>query len=178
MAVNAVGPDELIGEVVDGRYTVLEQIAVGGMASVYRAVDTRLERDVALKVMKPHLANDTEFVSRFHREAKAAARLAHPNVVGVYDQGEDHGRVFLVMEYVPGRTFREVIEADAPLAPRTALDLLDPMLQALAVAHEAGFVHRDVKPENVIVRTDGVIKVADFGLARAVTSLRRGADPL
>lgn len=170
MAVNAVGPDELIGEVVDGRYTVLEQIAVGGMASVYRAVDTRLERDVALKVMKPHLANDTEFVSRFHREAKAAARLAHPNVVGVYDQGEDHGRVFLVMEYVPGRTFREVIEADAPLAPRTALDLLDPMLQALAVAHEAGFVHRDVKPENVIVRTDGVIKVADFGLARAVTS--------
>ncbi len=170
MPVN-VGPDALIGEVVDGRYTVLERIAAGGMATVYRAVDTRLDRDVALKVMRPHLAHDESFVARFRREARAAARLSHPNIVSVFDQGEDRGRVFLAMEYVPGRTLRDVIEDDGPLSPDAALDILEPVLLALAEAHhQGGIIHRDVKPENVIIRDDGVVKVADFGLARAVTT--------
>lgn len=170
MPVNEVGPDALIGQVVDGRYQVLERIATGGMATVYRALDTRLDRDVALKVMRPHLAHDDSFVARFHREARAAARLAHPNIVGVFDQGRDGDLLFLVMEYVPGRNLRDIVDTDGALAPRAALDIFEPMLTALAVAHQAGFVHRDVKPENVLVRADGVVKVADFGLARAVTS--------
>lgn len=170
MPVNVVGPDALIGEVIDGRYTVLELIATGGMASVYRAVDTRLDRDVALKVMRPHLAHDERFVSRFKREALAAARLSHPNIVSIYDQGNDAGRVWLAMEYVPGRTLRQIVEDDGALTPRAALDILEPMLLALAEAHRGGIIHRDIKPENVIIRDDGVVKVADFGLARAVNT--------
>ncbi len=160
----------LVGELVDGRYRVVAHIAEGGMASVYLATDTRLDRDVALKVMRPHLAEDEAFVSRFRREARSAARLSDPHVVQVSDQGEDGGRVFLAMEYVPGRTLREVLQAEGALTPRAALDILDPVLQALDAAHRAGYIHRDVKPENVILREDGVVKVADFGLARAVTS--------
>lgn len=170
MAMNAVGPDDLLGSVVDGRYTILERIATGGMASVYRAVDTRLDRDVAVKVMRPHLRHDEAFVSRFRREARAAARLSHPNIVSVFDQGEDQGRVFLVMEYVPGRTLRQVLEEEGSLTPRAALDIMDQVLSALGEAHAGGIVHRDVKPENVIIRDDGIVKVADFGLARATTA--------
>lgn len=170
MTVGAVGPDALIGEVVDGRYLVLELIATGGMASVYRAVDTRLDRDVALKVMKPHLVHDESFVTRFKREARAAARLSHPHIVSTFDQGEDAGRVWLAMEYVPGQTLREVVQEQGALSPRHALEVLDAVLLALGEAHAAGIVHRDVKPENVLIRDDGVVKVADFGLARAVTT--------
>ena len=140
------------------------------MASVYVALDERLDREVALKVMRPSLAADETFVSRFRREARSAARLSHPNVVAVYDQGEDEGRMFLAMELVTGHTLREVMQAEGPLTPRAALDILDPVLQALGAAHSAGLIHRDVKPENVILREDGVVKVADFGLARAVTT--------
>jgi eukaryotic-like serine/threonine-protein kinase len=162
--------ESLVGHVLDGRYRVLSHIADGGMASVYVALDTRLEREVALKVMRPGLAMDETFVSRFRREARSAARLSHPHVVAVYDQGEDDGHMFLAMEYVPGQTLREVMQAEGPLSPRAALDILDPVLQALAAAHRAGIIHRDVKPENVILREDGTVKVADFGLARAVTN--------
>ncbi|WP_404383246.1 Stk1 family PASTA domain-containing Ser/Thr kinase [Knoellia locipacati] len=162
--------DDLVGETLDGRYRVLERLADGGMASVYLAVDTRLDREVALKVMRPHLARDEAFRSRFHREARSAARLSHPGVVAVFDQGEDDGRMFLAMEYVPGHTLREVIEAEGALTPRAAVDIMLPVLDALAAAHRAGIIHRDVKPENVILREDGAVKVADFGLARAVTS--------
>ncbi|MFN8096712.1 MAG: Stk1 family PASTA domain-containing Ser/Thr kinase [Dermatophilaceae bacterium] len=162
--------DPLIGTLLDGRYRVEERIARGGMASVYRGVDTRLDREVALKVMRAHLAGDDTFVNRFRREARAAARLSHPNVVAVFDQGEDTGMVFLAMEYVPGRTLREVLAAEGALTPRAALDIMDPVLDALSAAHQAGLMHRDIKPENVIVRDDGLVKVADFGLARAVTS--------
>ncbi|MDT0214846.1 Stk1 family PASTA domain-containing Ser/Thr kinase [Rothia sp. ARF10] len=162
--------DDLVGEILDGRYRVLERLADGGMASVYLAVDTRLDREVALKVMRPHLAQDEAFRSRFHREARSAARLSHPGVVAVFDQGEDDGRMFLAMEYVPGQTLREVIQAEGALTPRAALDIMLPVLEALAAAHRAGIIHRDVKPENVILREDGAVKVADFGLARAVTS--------
>ncbi len=140
------------------------------MATVYLALDTRLDREVALKVMRPHLVHDEAFVSRFHREARSAAQLSHPNVVQVFDQGEDAGQMFLAMEYVPGQTLREVITAEGALTPRAALDILAPMLEALAAAHTAGLIHRDVKPENVILRPDGTVKVADFGLARAVSS--------
>ena len=168
--VSTAPTDDLVGETLDGRYRVLERLADGGMASVYLAVDTRLDREVALKVMRPHLARDEAFRSRFHREARSAARLSHPGVVAVFDQGEDEGRMFLAMEYVPGQTLREVIETEGALTPRAAVDIMLPVLDALAAAHRAGIIHRDVKPENVILREDGAVKVADFGLARAVTS--------
>jgi serine/threonine-protein kinase len=168
--VSTAHADGLVGEVLDGRYRVIEWLADGGMATVYLALDTRLDREVALKVMRAHLARDETFRSRFHREARSAARLSHPGIVAVYDQGEDDGHMFLAMEYVPGQTLREVIDAEGALTPRAALDIILPVLDALAVAHQAGIIHRDVKPENVILREDGAVKVADFGLARAVTS--------
>ena len=162
--------DALVGRVIDGRYRILSHLADGGMASVYVAMDGRLDREVALKIMRPALANDSLSVERFRSEARAAARLSHPNVVAVYDQGEDNGDVFLAMELVHGKTLREVIHEEAPLTAREALAILEPVLAALRAAHTAGIIHRDVKPENVIVRTDGEIKVADFGLARAITT--------
>ncbi|MDN5795140.1 MAG: Stk1 family PASTA domain-containing Ser/Thr kinase [Intrasporangium sp.] len=162
--------DALVGQVIDGRYRILSHLADGGMASVYVAMDARLERRVALKIMRPGLASDHLFVDRFRREARAAARLSHPNVVAVFDQGEDGGEVFLVMELVAGKTLREVIHAEAPLTAREALAVLEPILEALRAAHDADIIHRDVKPENVLVRTDGEVKVADFGLARAAGS--------
>ena len=162
--------ESVVGRLLDGRYRVLSHLADGGMASVYLALDERLDREVAVKIMRRDLAQDETFVSRFRREARSAARLSHPNVVAVFDQGEDAGDMFLAMEYVPGRTLREVLVQEGPLTPRAALDLFDPILQALDAAHVAGLIHRDVKPENVILREDGVVKVADFGLARAVTT--------
>nr|WP_240917904.1 Stk1 family PASTA domain-containing Ser/Thr kinase [Phycicoccus sp. HDW14] len=140
------------------------------MATVYLALDERLDREVALKVMRPHLAHDETFVSRFRREARSAAALSHPNVVAVYDQGQDDGSVFLAMEYVPGLTLRDVLREEGTLSPRAALDVLEAVLLALAEAHTKGLIHRDVKPENVIINDNGTVKVADFGLARAVSS--------
>jgi serine/threonine-protein kinase len=160
--------DTPIGRVLDGRYRVEAALARGGMATVYRAVDTRLDRVVALKVMHPELAADNDFVLRFIAEARSAARLSHPNVVGVFDQGEDDGTVFLAMEYVEGPTLRQVLRDRGPLPAATALEMLQPVLAALGAAHEAGIVHRDVKPENVLAGGNGRIKVADFGLARAL----------
>ncbi|MDG9700902.1 Stk1 family PASTA domain-containing Ser/Thr kinase [Streptomyces sp. DH37] len=162
--------DPLIGHVLDGRYRVEARIAVGGMATVYRALDTRLDRVLALKVMHPSFAADASFVGRFIREARSAARLAHPNVVGVFDQGEDGGYVYLAMEYVEGCTLRDVLRERGALQPRAALDVLEAVLAALGAAHLAGLVHRDVKPENVLIGDDGRVKVADFGLVRAVGS--------
>ncbi|WP_346006907.1 Stk1 family PASTA domain-containing Ser/Thr kinase [Janibacter terrae] len=166
----------LVGELVDGRYRVLRHIADGGMATVLLATDTRLDREVALKVMRRDLAADETFVSRFRREARSAARLSHPNVVPVFDQGEDGGRVFLAMEYVEGRTARAVLDEEGALTPRAALDIIEAVLTGLAAAHEAGYIHRDVKPENILIPDRGPIKVADFGLARAVTSQTTTAD--
>ncbi|WP_435198344.1 Stk1 family PASTA domain-containing Ser/Thr kinase [Janibacter sp. GS2] len=166
----------LVGELVDGRYRVVRHIADGGMATVLLATDTRLDRDVALKVMRADLAADETFVSRFRREARSAARLSHPNVVPVFDQGEDEGRVFLAMEYIDGRTARAVIDAEGALTPRAALDLMESVLTGLTAAHDAGYIHRDVKPENILIADHGPVKVADFGLARAVTSQTTTAD--
>ena len=166
----------LVGDLVDGRYRVLRHLADGGMAAVLLATDTRLDREVALKVMRPDLAADETFISRFRREARSAARLSHPNVVPVFDQGEDAGQVFLAMEYVEGRTARAVVDAEGALTVRAALDVLEPVLTGLAAAHEAGYIHRDVKPENILIPDRGAIKVADFGLARAVTSQTTTAE--
>ncbi|MGV9453816.1 Stk1 family PASTA domain-containing Ser/Thr kinase [Streptomyces sp. NPDC003635] len=163
--------DPLVGQVLDGRYRVEARIAVGGMATVYRAVDTRLDRVLALKVMHPGLAADATFVDRFIREAKSVARLAHPNVVQVFDQGTDGSYVYLAMEYVAGCTLRDVLRDRGALQPRAALDILEPVLAALGAAHRAGFVHRDMKPENVLIGDDGRVKVADFGLVRSVDSV-------
>ncbi|GAA2491638.1 Stk1 family PASTA domain-containing Ser/Thr kinase [Terrabacter carboxydivorans] len=162
--------DALVGRVIDGRYRILSHLADGGMASVYVALDGRLDREVALKIMRPGLATDDVFVERFRAEARSAARLSHPNVVAVYDQGEDDGEVFLAMELIAGKTLRDVIHEEAPLTARESLAILEPILLALRAAHAAGMIHRDVKPENVIVRRDGEVKVADFGLARAITN--------
>ncbi|GAA4694372.1 PASTA domain-containing protein [Nocardioides nanhaiensis] len=162
--------DPMIGRVLEGRYRLLSRIARGGMATVYEALDLRLDRTVAVKVMHPGLGDDDEFAARFVREARAAARLSHPHVVAVHDQGDDDGTVFLVMELVQGHTLHEVIAKEAPMAPARALELLEPVLSALASAHRAGLVHRDVKPANVLIADDGRVKVADFGLAKAVSA--------
>ena len=162
--------DPISGRLLDGRYRIGPRIARGGMASVYEATDIRLDRTVAVKVMHSGLGDDDEFAARFVREARAAARLTHPNVVGVYDQGDDEGTVFLVMELVPGHTLRDLVRKEAPLTPARALAVIEPVLSALAAAHRAGLIHRDVKPENVLISADGHVKVADFGLAKAVSA--------
>ncbi|HXH78022.1 Stk1 family PASTA domain-containing Ser/Thr kinase [Nocardioides sp.] len=165
--------DALVGRLLDRRYRIGPRIARGGMASVYEAEDIRLDRTVAVKVMHPGLGDDDDFAQRFVREARAAAKLNHPHVVGVYDQGDDDGVVFLAMEYVPGHTLRDVIRKEAPMTPARALSLLEPIVSALAAAHRAGLVHRDVKPENVLIADEahgGGVKVADFGLAKAISA--------
>ncbi len=160
--------DPVVGLVLEGRYRLEERLARGGMSTVYAATDLRLDRTVAVKVMAEHLMHDPSFVERFTREARAAAMLSHPNVVSVSDQGSDQGLVFLVMELVRGRTLRDLLQARGRLTVAEALAVLEPMLSGLAAAHRAGIVHRDIKPENVLIGLDGVVKVADFGLARAV----------
>jgi eukaryotic-like serine/threonine-protein kinase len=159
--------DPLTGRLLDGRYAVTARIAHGGMATVYQATDTRLDRQVALKVMHAELARDEEFVRRFIGEAKSVARLSHQNVVAVFDQGSDGPFLYLAMEYVPGRTLKEVLRDSGRFSPATALEIMTGVLDGLAAAHASGIVHRDIKPENVLLTADGRIKVADFGLARA-----------
>lgn len=162
--------DPLVGRVLDGRYEILSKLARGGMATVYRAQDRRLTRTVAVKVMHDGLGDDAEFARKFDREARSAATLSNPHVVSVFDQGTDQGRPYIVMEFVTGCTLRHVITRESPLPPLRALDVMEDMASALASAHEAGLVHRDVKPENVLLSDRGQIKVGDFGLARAVSS--------
>lgn len=169
MTTTSIG-DHLVGTLLDGRYRVIQRLARGGMATVYRATDSRLGRTVAVKVMHEGLGDDRSYARKFDREARSAAKLSHPNVVSVFDQGEDSGRPYIVMEYVSGCTLRNVISAEAPMEPLRALDLIDDILSALGAAHDGGLVHRDIKPENVLISDRGHLKVADFGLSRAVTS--------
>ena len=168
MSVNQTDP--MIGRLIDDRYQVRSRIARGGMATVYLATDLRLERRVAIKIMHGHLADDASFKERFIQEARSAARLAHPNVVNVFDQGQDDDSAYLVMEYLPGITLRELLQDHKVLNPEQAMDIMEAVLAGLAAAHRAGIVHRDLKPENVLLADDGRIKIGDFGLARAATA--------
>ncbi|WP_456047442.1 Stk1 family PASTA domain-containing Ser/Thr kinase [Actinomyces sp.] len=161
--------DPLIGRLIDQRYRVTRRLARGGMATVYVAQDERLERPVALKVMHPHLAESDAFVERFHREARAAARIVHPGVVSVFDQGVVSGQGFLVMELIDGTNLRALLNAQGAFTIPQALRYTTDILEALRAAHRMGVIHRDIKPENILVPTDGPAKVADFGLARAVS---------
>lgn len=160
---------DLTGELIDGRYQLLRNIAGGGMATIYEALDTRLDRKVAVKVMHPHLAQDEKFVERFIREAKAAAALSHPNIVAVQDQGWNQSgipAVFIVMEMVEGHTLRDYLFEQGTMPVRDGIKFLLPILSALSAAHKLGIVHRDIKPENILISKEGRIKIADFGLAK------------
>jgi serine/threonine-protein kinase len=160
-----------IGQLLDGRYRVESLIAHGGMATVYLGTDTRLDRTVALKIMHAELASDEDFVRRFVGEARSVARLSHPNVVTVFDQGADGRALYLAMEHVPGRTLRGLLNEHGRLGPNEALFIMDGVLAGLAAAHDAGIAHRDVKPENVLLTDSGMVKVADFGLARLLAGV-------
>jgi serine/threonine protein kinase, bacterial len=162
----------LVGAVLDGRYRVDGMIATGGMSTVYRGLDVRLDRPVALKVMDARYSSDQQFLTRFQREARAVARLKGPGLVAVYDQGFDGRHPFLVMELVEGGTLRELLRERGPMPPHAVAAVLAPVLSGLAVAHQAGLVHRDVKPENVLISDDGDVKIADFGLVRAVAEAK------
>ncbi|MBD0321986.1 MAG: Stk1 family PASTA domain-containing Ser/Thr kinase, partial [Aldersonia sp.] len=164
------GRDPLLGQLLDRRYRIDAPIARGGMSMVYRCLDVRLDRPVAVKVMDPKFAADPQFLSRFEFEARAVARLKHPGLVAVYDQGLDDELAFLVMELVEGGTLRELLRERGPMPPHAARSVAEPVLDALAVAHAAGLVHRDIKPENVLISDAGEVKIADFGLVRAVAA--------
>jgi serine/threonine-protein kinase len=160
---------DLTGHLIDGRYQLLKQMGSGGMATIYEAIDTRLDRRVAVKIMHAHLAQDEQFVERFIREAKAAAALSHPNIVSVQDQGWNQSgvpAVFIVMEMVVGHTLREYLTERGAIPIADGIKFLLPVLSALGAAHKLGIVHRDVKPENILVSKEGRIKIADFGLAK------------
>src|SRR6195952_4483944 len=160
----------MLDRLVAGRYQVTAPIARGGMATVYVANDLRLDRRVAIKIMHGHLADDEAFRERFVQEARSAARLAHPNVVSVFDQGQDDEMAYMVMEYLPGMTLRDLLKDYGRLTTEQTLDIMEAVLGGLAAAHKAGIVHRDVKPENVLLADDGRIKIGDFGLARAASA--------
>jgi serine/threonine-protein kinase len=160
----------LHGTLLDGRYLVQAKIASGGTSTVYRGLDVRLDRPVALKVMDSRYAGDDQFLTRFQLEARTVARLKHPGLVAVYDQGLDGRHPFLVMELIEGGTLRELLAERGPMPPHAVVAVLRPVLGGLAAAHRAGLVHRDVKPENVLISDDGDVKIADFGLVRAVAA--------
>lgn len=168
------GRDGLEGALLDGRYRVGIRIATGGTSTVYRGLDERLDRPVAVKVMDLRYAGDQQFLTRFQLEARAVARLTDPGLVAVYDQGfgtvHDAGQPFLVMELVEGGTLRELLNERGPMPPHAVAAVLRPVLGALGIAHRAGLVHRDIKPENILIACDGSVKVADFGLVRALAA--------
>ena len=161
--------------VIDERYTILKPLGGGGMAKVYLAHDEVLDRDVALKILREHYADDEEFVERFRREARSAARLSHPNIVSVYDQGrsEEDGAYYMAMEYVPGGTLKDRISREGALEPNAAARIALQIADALQAAHEKGVIHRDIKPQNVLITRSGNVKVTDFGIARAASSVTR-----
>ncbi|MCV7090456.1 protein kinase domain-containing protein, partial [Mycobacterium interjectum] len=169
MAAAGTG-DPMEGALLDGRYRVESRIASGGTSTVYRGLDVRLDRPVAVKVMDARYAGDDQFLTRFQLEARTVARLKNPGLVAVYDQGLDGRHPFLVMELIEGGTLRELLAERGPMPPHAVAAVLRPVLGGLAAAHRAGLVHRDVKPENVLISDDGDVKIADFGLVRAVAA--------
>jgi beta-lactam-binding protein with PASTA domain/tRNA A-37 threonylcarbamoyl transferase component Bud32 len=158
------------GTIIDGRYKVLERIGSGGMAEVYLAEDQLLGRQLAVKVLYRHFAEDQEFVERFRREASSAAGLSHPNIVGIFDRGEWNGTYYIAMEYVPGRSLKTIVREQGALDPATAIDIAVQILRAARSAHKRGVIHRDLKPHNVILDEEGRARVTDFGIARAGAS--------
>ncbi|MFJ9366334.1 PASTA domain-containing protein [Nocardia sp. NPDC101769] len=166
----------MIGQMLEGRYRIDAPIARGGMSMVFRGVDTRLDRPVAIKVMDPKFAADPQFLTRFELEARAVAKLKHPSLVAVYDQGVDGDHPFLIMELVEGGTLRELLRERGPMPPHAVRAVAEPVLYAIGVAHAAGLVHRDIKPENVLVSDSGEVKIADFGLVRAVAEAKITSD--
>src|SRR6059058_2580870 len=158
----------VVGELIAGRYELEELVGSGGMSSVYRAHDKLLERTVALKILHEQFTRDDAYVERFRREARAVAQLAHPNIVTVIDRGEQDGRQFIVFEYVDGMNLKELLDQEGPLDPREAIELALQVARGLSFAHENGLVHRDVKPQNVLIDADGRAKVTDFGIAHAL----------
>jgi serine/threonine-protein kinase len=157
-----------IGSTLGGRYRLIELLGQGGMATIFRARDNQLERDVAVKVLRSEYGRDPDFLARFRSEAQAAASLNHPNIVSVFDFGQDPAGPYIVMELVDGEDLASILRTQGPLPPRQAARLTADVARAIGAAHERGFVHRDVKPANVLVARDGRVKVTDFGIARAV----------
>ncbi|WP_067699356.1 Stk1 family PASTA domain-containing Ser/Thr kinase [Nocardia jejuensis] len=166
----------MIGQMLEGRYRIDAPIARGGMSMVFRGVDIRLDRPVAIKVMDPKFASDPQFLTRFELEARAVAKLKHPSLVAVYDQGVDGDHPFLIMELVEGGTLRELLRERGPMPPHAVRAVAEPVLAAIGVAHAAGLVHRDIKPENVLISDSGEVKIADFGLVRAVAEAKVTSD--
>src|SRR5207253_10169000 len=162
--------DQLINSIFDGRYRILRKLGSGGMANVYLAEDQELGRRVAIKILNERHANDDQFVERFRREAQNAAALAHPNIVSIYDRGEAEGTYYIAMEYLEGRSLKELILSRGPAPVSVAIDYARQILSALRFAHRNGIVHRDIKPHNVLVDAEGRVKVTDFGIARAGAS--------
>src|SRR4051794_36945534 len=158
----------MTGERIAGRYELEELVGTGGMSSVYCALDTLLERRVALKVLHPHYGSDDEYVERFRHEARSVAQLSHPNIVTVIDRGQDDGQQYIVFEYIDGESLKELVDRTGPLPCRRAIELALQIADALAFAHQHGLVHRDVKPQNVLLTPDGDAKVTDFGIARSL----------
>ena len=166
------------GDVLDGRYLIDRPIARGGMSTVYRCLDTRLDREVAAKVMNERYVHDELFLDRFAREARAMAQLSHPNLVNVYDFGADGVDVFLIMELITGGTLRELLAERGPMPPHAATAVMRAMLTGLSVAHRRGLVHRDIKPDNILINGDSAVKLADFGLVRAASDSRHSTDQI
>ncbi|HEX8714783.1 MAG TPA: protein kinase, partial [Solirubrobacteraceae bacterium] len=156
--------------VIDGRYKVISRVGSGGMADVYLAEDQLLGRQVAVKLLHHHFAEDQEFVERFKREASSAAGLSHQNIVGIFDRGEWQGTYYIAMEYVAGRSLKTIVREQGPLEPTQAIDIVIQILRAARFAHRRGVVHRDLKPHNVIIDEEGRARVTDFGIARAGAS--------
>ncbi|HEY4552864.1 MAG TPA: Stk1 family PASTA domain-containing Ser/Thr kinase, partial [Bacillaceae bacterium] len=160
----------LIGKRISGRYKIIRMIGDGGMANVYLARDMILDRDVAVKILRLNFANEEEFIRRFQREAQSATSLAHPNIVNIYDVGEEDGIYYIVMEYVDGMTLKQYIQQHYPLSIDFVLDIMKQLASALAHAHQNHIVHRDIKPQNVLIDHHGTVKVTDFGIAMALSS--------
>lgn len=160
----------LIGKRINGRYKVLEAIGSGGMSNVYLAHDMILDRDVAIKVLRYDFNNEEELRRRFKREALSSTSLGHPNIVSIFDVGEDNDLPYLVMEYVPGDTLKEYIIKHSPVEPERAVEIMSQLASALAHAHHNHIVHRDIKPQNVLVDEDGNVKISDFGIAMALSA--------
>ena len=157
----------LMGRVLDDRYDFVRKLGSGGMADVYLAHDRLLGRQVAVKVLSSRFAHDEQFVERFRREASSAASLNHPNIVQIYDRGEAEGTYYIAMEYLEGRSLKEIIVEHAPIGPDFLTSISVQILEALRAAHDRDVIHRDIKPQNIIIDKDGWVKVTDFGIARA-----------